>query len=257
MNEETSKKQDMVVAGFLATVVLGLIIALALFVKNVNSDVDKDLLYSQDINSFMQGGSESVKLEDESSSDVLSQNVQNPPKEEPMSDKKYSSRPEMTLNEEMNYKAVLRTNKGDITVDLFEDESPVTVNNFVFLAREGFYNGVIFHRVINDFMVQGGDPTGTGMGGPGYSFEDEINDKKLVAGSLAMANSGPNTNGSQFFIVTAASTPWLDGKHTNFGTVTEGMEVVRTIEGSPTGQNDKPLETVLINSIEIIEEPKS
>ncbi|OGC47942.1 peptidylprolyl isomerase [candidate division WWE3 bacterium RIFCSPHIGHO2_01_FULL_42_13] len=160
----------------------------------------------------------------------------------------------MQLTEGVDYKAVLHTSKGDITLDLFEQESPATVNNFVFLAKEGFYNGTIFHRIIKDFMIQGGDPTGTGRGGPGYAFADEFNEVNLVRGSLAMANSGPNTNGSQFFIVTAEATPWLDGAHTNFGKVIEGMEIVAAIEGSQTDSGDRPLEDIVVTSVEITEE---
>ena len=166
----------------------------------------------------------------------------------------YTEPPEMQIDINKNYKAVVQTNKGSITLDLFEKDAPVTVNNFVFLAREGFYNGTVFHRVISGFMIQGGDPTGTGTGGPGYRFDDEINNIKLVNGSLAMANAGPNTNGSQFFIVTAESTPWLDGQHTNFGAVTEGINVVLNIENSPTIENDAPLEPIIIESITIVEE---
>src|SRR6476469_6670336 len=130
--------------------------------------------------------------------------------------------------------ATLHTNHGAIAVELFDDDAPKTVDNFLKLARDGIYNGVIFHRVIPDFMIQGGDPTGTGTGGPGYQFEDEFNDHKVERGALAMANAGPNTNGSQFFIVTTEATPWLDGKHTVFGKVTSGMEVVDTIEQTDT-----------------------
>jgi cyclophilin family peptidyl-prolyl cis-trans isomerase len=122
--------------------------------------------------------------------------------------------------------ATLHTNHGAIELELYPDDAPKTVENFVKLAREGFYDGVIFHRVIPDFMIQGGDPTGTGTGGPGYQFEDEFNDHKVVRGALAMANAGPNTNGSQFFIVTTQEASWLDGKHTVFGSVTSGMDVV-------------------------------
>ena len=125
--------------------------------------------------------------------------------------------------------ATLHTNKGAIAVELFDDDAPKTVENFKKLAADGFYDGVIFHRVIPDFMIQGGDPTGTGTGGPGYTFEDEFNDHKVERGALAMANSGPNTNGSQFFIVTADACPWLDGKHTVFGRVTDGMDAVDAI----------------------------
>ena len=161
--------------------------------------------------------------------------------------------PAMQLVDGVNYSAVITTNMGDVTVDLFESLSPITVNNFVSLARDGFYDGLIFHRVIDDFMIQGGDPTGTGSGGPGYSFADEFNDEKLVKGSLAMANAGPNTNGSQFFIVTADKTPWLDGKHTNFGFVTEGQEVIDAIAKVEKDARDKPLEDVVIESIAIVE----
>src|SRR5437773_2927778 len=141
--------------------------------------------------------------------------------------------------------ATLHTNHGPIEVELFDDDAPKTVENFRKLAQDGFYDGVIFHRVIPDFMIQGGDPTGTGTGGPGYMFEDEFNDHKVERGALAMANAGPNTNGSQFFIVTAEATPWLDGKHTVFGKVTEGMDVVDTIAGVERASSDKPHEPVV------------
>lgn len=153
--------------------------------------------------------------------------------------------------------AVLKTNQGDIELK-FYNESPVTVNNFLHLAKEGFYNGTLFHRVIPNFMIQGGDPNSKnsdrsthGMGGPGYKFQDEFNNHKLVRGSLAMANSGPNTNGSQFFIVTAQATDWLDGKHTNFGYVVSGMDVVDKIEKMQTDANDHPLEDIKIEGIEL------
>src|ERR671938_777491 len=138
--------------------------------------------------------------------------------------------------------ATLHTNHGAIELELFAHDAPKTVQNFEDLARKGFYDGVIFHRVIPDFMIQGGDPQGTGTGGPGYTFEDEINEHKVERGTLAMANSGPNTNGSQFFIVTTDSAPWLDGKHTVFGRVVDGMDVVDRIEGTRTGGGDKPVE---------------
>ena len=147
--------------------------------------------------------------------------------------------------------AILHTNHGDIEVDLFEDDAPKTVENFVKLAGDGFYDGVIFHRVIKDFMIQGGDPTGTGTGGPGYTFEDEINSRKVVRGALAMANAGPNTNGSQFFIVTTGEAPWLDGKHTVFGEVTSGMDAVDSIEGTETGAGDRPVDDARIESVEL------
>jgi len=145
----------------------------------------------------------------------------------------------------------LHTNKGAIEFELFDDDAPKTVENFVKLARDGFYDGVVFHRVIPDFMIQGGDPTGTGRGGPGYTFEDEFNDNKVARGAFAMANAGPNTNGSQFFIVTAEATPWLDGKHTVFGRVTNGMGVVDEISNVDTDANDKPRDDVTIERVEL------
>jgi peptidyl-prolyl cis-trans isomerase B (cyclophilin B) len=145
--------------------------------------------------------------------------------------------------------ATMRTNHGAIGVELFDDDAPKTVENFTKLAGDGFYDGVIFHRVIPGFMIQGGDPTGTGSGGPGYEFEDELNDRKVERGALAMANAGPNTNGSQFFIVTAPACPWLDGKHTVFGCVTSGMDVVDAIENVKTGPGDRPRDEVRIESV--------
>ena len=154
--------------------------------------------------------------------------------------------------------AVIKTNLGDITVKFYAQESPITVNNFLNLAKSGFYNGTKFHRVIKDFMIQGGDPlskdddwSNDGTGGPGYQFQDEFNQHKLVKGSLAMANSGANTNGSQFFIVTAEATSWLDGKHTNFGQVTGGLDIVDKIGKVKVNENDHPTEDVIINSIEL------
>src|SRR6478735_6089101 len=145
--------------------------------------------------------------------------------------------------------ATLHTNHGPIEVELHDGDAPKTVENFRKLAGDGFYNGVIFHRVIPDFMIQGGDPTGTGTGGPGYQFEDEFNSNKVERGALAMANAGPNTNGSQFFIVTTEAAPWLDGKHTVFGRVTGGMDVVDTISGTDTDAADKPSSDALIERI--------
>jgi cyclophilin family peptidyl-prolyl cis-trans isomerase len=147
--------------------------------------------------------------------------------------------------------ATLHTNHGAIALELFEGEAPKTVENFRKLAGDGFYDGVIFHRVIPDFMIQGGDPEGTGSGGPGYSFEDEFNEHRVVRGALAMANSGPNTNGSQFFIVTADACPWLDGKHTVFGRVTDGMDVVDAISAVDTDAADRPRESVVIERIDL------
>jgi cyclophilin family peptidyl-prolyl cis-trans isomerase len=145
----------------------------------------------------------------------------------------------------------METNHGTIEIELFDDDAPKTVENFKKLAGDGFYNGVIFHRVIPDFMIQGGDPTGTGSGGPGYQFEDEFNEHKVERGALAMANAGPNTNGSQFFIVTADACPWLDGKHTVFGKVTSGLDVADTISNLDTGANDKPRDEVRIESVRL------
>jgi peptidyl-prolyl cis-trans isomerase B (cyclophilin B) len=147
--------------------------------------------------------------------------------------------------------ATLQTNHGPIALDLYDADAPKTVENFRKLAEDGFYDGVIFHRVIPDFMIQGGDPTGTGTGGPGYTFEDEFNDHPVARGALAMANAGPNTNGSQFFIVTADACPWLDGKHTVFGGVTSGMDVVDAISQVATGASDRPSEDVVIERIDL------
>jgi peptidyl-prolyl cis-trans isomerase B (cyclophilin B) len=146
--------------------------------------------------------------------------------------------------------ATMHTNHGPIELELFDDDAPKTVENFVKLSRDGYYDGLIFHRVIKDFMIQGGCPQGTGTGGPGYEFEDEINEHKVVRGALAMANAGPNTNGSQFFIVTTDAAPWLDGKHTVFGKVTSGMDVVDALEALPTDGRDRPQEDARIEKVE-------
>jgi cyclophilin family peptidyl-prolyl cis-trans isomerase len=147
----------------------------------------------------------------------------------------------------------MHTNHGAIQLELFDDAAPKTVDNFVKLSRDGYYDGLIFHRVIPDFMIQGGCPQGTGTGGPGYEFEDEINDNKIVRGALAMANAGPNTNGSQFFIVTTEAASWLDGKHTVFGRVSSGMEAVDAIEGTETGAGDRPVKDAVIERVEVHE----
>src|SRR4029077_13027054 len=147
--------------------------------------------------------------------------------------------------------ATMETNQGAIEIELFDDDAPKTVENFKKLANDGFYNGVIFHRVIPDFMIQGGDPTGTGTGGPGYQFEDEFNDHKVVRGALAMANAGPNTKRIQFFIVTTEAAGWLDGKHTVFGRVTDGMDVVDTISDLETDGRDRPTADVVIERVEL------
>jgi peptidyl-prolyl cis-trans isomerase B (cyclophilin B) len=147
--------------------------------------------------------------------------------------------------------ATLHTSEGAIELELYPDAAPKTVENFEKLSRDGFYEGVIFHRVIPDFMIQGGDPTGTGTGGPGYEFEDEFNEHRVTRGALAMANAGPNTNGSQFFIVTAEEASWLDGKHTVFGRVTAGMDVVDRISQAERDANDRPCTPVTIDRVEL------
>jgi peptidyl-prolyl cis-trans isomerase B (cyclophilin B) len=149
--------------------------------------------------------------------------------------------------------ATMNTTQGAITFELFDEDAPKTVENFRRLSSEGFYDGLTFHRVIKDFMIQGGCPQGTGTGGPGYTFEDEINQHKVERGALAMANAGPDTNGSQFFIVTAESCPWLDGKHTVFGRATAGMDVVDRLEGVATDDADRPNEPIAITSIDLSE----
>ncbi len=147
---------------------------------------------------------------------------------------------------------VMSTSEGDINIELFDGDAPKTVENFLKLSNDGFYNGLVFHRVIKDFMVQGGCPEGTGRGGPGYTFEDEFNAHKVERGALAMANAGPNTNGSQFFLVTAPSCPWLDGKHTVFGKITAGMEIVDKIESQPVDGMDRPLDDVMIENVSVV-----
>jgi peptidyl-prolyl cis-trans isomerase B (cyclophilin B) len=147
--------------------------------------------------------------------------------------------------------ATMHTSAGPIALELFDEDAPKTVENFRKLSADGFYDGLVFHRVIPDFMIQGGCPQGTGTGRPGYTFEDEINEHKIVRGALAMANAGPDTNGSQFFIVTTEAAPWLDGKHTVFGEVTAGMDAVDAIEGQPTDGSDRPVEAQTIERVEL------
>jgi cyclophilin family peptidyl-prolyl cis-trans isomerase len=147
--------------------------------------------------------------------------------------------------------ATMHTSAGKIELELFDQDAPKTVENFRKLASDGFYDGLIFHRIIQDFMIQGGCPQGTGTGGPGYKFEDEINQHKVVRGVLAMANAGPNTNGSQFFVVTAQECPWLDGKHTVFGRVVDGMDTVDKLDRVETDGSDRPLEPQRIEQIEV------
>lgn len=176
-----------------------------------------------------------------------------PPSEEP-TDRQYSAPPPLTLDVNKSYTARLNTNMGIIDIELFAAAAPTTVNNFIFLARDGYYDGVTFHRVIKDFMIQSGDPTGTGGGSPGYQFEDEIVASLIFdrPGLLAMANSGPNTNGSQFFI-TVVPTPWLNGRHTIFGEVINGQEIVDQISLVAKTPQDRPLEPVVIESLDITE----
>ena len=171
-----------------------------------------------------------------------------------MPPKQYDDQPGLILEPSKQYAAIIRTNHGDIALDLFAANAPRTVNNFVFLAREGFYDGVVFHRVIPDFMIQGGDPTGSGRGGPGYQFQDEFDPALTFSGPglLAMANAGPGTNGSQFFI-TVAATPHLNNRHTIFGRVTAGQEVADAISQVPTGSGNRPREAVTISTVEITE----
>ncbi|MEA2264691.1 MAG: peptidyl-prolyl cis-trans isomerase [Solirubrobacteraceae bacterium] len=147
--------------------------------------------------------------------------------------------------------ATINTSEGSMEFELFDADAPKTVGNFRNLAGRGFYDGLIFHRVIKDFMIQGGCPEGTGTGGPGYKFEDEFNHHKIVRGALAMANSGPNTNGSQFFIVTADACPWLDGKHTVFGQLKSGEEVVNAIEAIQTDGRDRPTQPITLDSVDL------
>jgi cyclophilin family peptidyl-prolyl cis-trans isomerase len=147
--------------------------------------------------------------------------------------------------------ATIHTTQGAVAVELFDEDAPKTVENFTKLAGDGFYDGITFHRVIPDFMIQGGCPRGDGTGGPGYEFEDEQNEHRVVRGALAMANRGPNTNGSQFFIVTTDAAPWLDGKHTVFGRVSEGMDVVDAISETPRDANDRPREPIIIDRIDL------
>lgn len=166
----------------------------------------------------------------------------------------YAQPPALTIDTAATYTAAIRTNRGDITARLLADESPATVNNFVFLAREGFYNGVVFHRVIQNFMIQGGDPTGTGAGGPGYKFADELGAARshgYKMGTLAMANAGPNTNGSQFFIMHVDY--GLPPQYSVFGKTIDGLDVVNDIATSATDGQDRPLEDVVISTIEITE----
>ncbi|MCS7458629.1 peptidylprolyl isomerase [Paenibacillus doosanensis] len=186
--------------------------------------------------------------------------------EAPAVSKIYAQPPEMTIDETKTYEATVHTNKGDFTIELFPHEAPVTVNNFVFLSREGYYNDVTFHRIVQSFMIQTGDPTGTGAGGPGYKFKDELNSPfRYEPGVVAMANSGPDTNGSQFFICTGPDSDYLNQmpNYTIFGRVTDGMDTVRAIAATPvgkqkqTGEESAPVEAVTIQSVDIVEKDAS
>lgn len=186
----------------------------------------------------------------QSNTELLAASCANPPQK--TAEKTYSANPCVLPDAELkSKKAVIETTMGTITVELFDADSPYTVSNFIFLAKENYYNDTIFHRVIEPFVIQGGDPLGNGMGGPGYDFADEINSHKVDKGALAMANSGPNTNGSQFFIVTKGPQTHLDGKHTVFGKVIEGMEIVDKIAAVDVDDSDKPLTDVKITKISI------
>ena len=172
--------------------------------------------------------------------------------------RKTYTQPQQVLQDGVNYTAKIKTNMGDIEIDLLEKETPIAVNNFIFLAKENFFNGIIFHRVVKGFVIQGGDPTGTGTGGPGYTFQDEVNKRKYTKYSVGMANSGPNSNGSQFFIVTGTIQEGnLDalnsGTYTLFGEVTNGKDIVDTIEKVSVDSNDKPNNPVIIQLVEIIQ----
>jgi cyclophilin family peptidyl-prolyl cis-trans isomerase len=257
---------------------LGVFILIALSVSacslnktnSTNSEQEKQIINSgQAINETntpttginTQDNNNSLNLDASTSSEAISSST---PKEiisvEPAAKNNNMINPENFESLTAKYSsAIIKTSLGDIKVKFYANESPYTVNNFLNLAKLNFYNGVKFHRIIKDFMIQVGDPlskgddtTLYGTGGPGYSFKDEFNNHKLVAGSLAMANSGSDTNGSQFFIVTAAATSWLDGKHTNFGEVVSGMDVVKKIEAAETNARDLPLTPITINSIELL-----
>lgn len=203
-----------------------------------------------------QNSQDTITLNSQNNPNQPTQNTRDTTTEQKGGDTKmqFTQAPKMEIDVAKTYSAIIKTNKGDITVTLTAKETPKTVNNFIFLAKKGFYNGTIFHRVIKDFMIQGGDPTGTGTGGPGYRFEDEFTAKQTfdAKGVLAMANAGPNTNGSQFFI-THAETPWLNGKHTIFGKVVKGMEVVDAIASTQVGAQDRPVEDITISTIEVQE----
>lgn len=266
MTNEQSKRsqnQNIMPIVILTLAAIGLII---LFYSRGTDSQTQDVSLTEQTVTLEEGAFEGeVGFQGEAEGDFLQDNNQqtpqspeqipetntNQPGESTMLNRNQMDKPEMIIDQSQNYTALMETNYGPITLELFAQDTPATVNNFVYLSQEGFYDGLSFHRIISDFMIQGGCPLGTGAGGPGYQFQDEESSQLLVEGSLAMANSGPNTNGSQFFIVTAQSTPWLDGKHTNFGRVIEGMEVVEQIASVQTGPNDQPLQPITIESISI------
>lgn len=257
MTEKPRNKSNLTLIIIVVFTLLGLIIVLSTRGKNPTID-DISLGQSNQDGSEIILDSSSNQLSKDTVGQKTEQNTakdaQNATTQDQPSttiNKTRMPQPPMTIDSSKTYFASLNTNLGLIKLELFASQTPVTVNNFVYLANEGFFNNLIFHRVIKDFMIQGGCPLGTGTGNPGYQFQDEPNSAPLVKGSLAMANSGPNTNGSQFFIVTKEATPWLDGKHTHFGKVIEGMDVVDKIETVNTDNNDKPLQPVIINSVEI------
>jgi cyclophilin family peptidyl-prolyl cis-trans isomerase len=247
INKQKDQTQNtvLVVIGVLAIIIVGVTV---INKKNTPTEQDIDLRDETNLNKeIVSEETEIDPLSQDIPTDIINQSTENPT----TMNKTQMPEPKMIIDQTKEYLAEINTNFGLITVQLFADVTPVTVNNFVYLAKEGFYNDLTFHRIIKDFMIQGGCPLGTGTGNPGYSFPDEVNSEPLVKGSLAMANSGPNTNGSQFFIVTGEATPWLDGLHTHFGRVIEGIEIVEQIESTPTVANDKPAEPVIIHSVTI------
>ena len=247
-NDESDNSSTLIYAIIIIIMIAITILGLFFFKQDKNTTTDLDLTSQQLVEKDSTSPTTAV-IESTTNTD---QNINQTETQPPMN-KTNLTRPEMTIDPNKEYIATMNTSQGVVKIKLFAQETPVTVNNFVYLAQNKFYDGLIFHRVIKDFMIQGGCPLGNGTGGPGYKFEDEQNSAPLVQGSLAMANSGPDTNGSQFFIVTAAATPWLDGVHTHFGQVIEGMDVIMKIDTTPTGSNDKPTQNITINSVTISE----
>ncbi len=247
-NDESDNSSTLIYAIIIIIMIAIAILGLFFFKQDKNTTADLDLTSQQ----LVEKDSTSPTTAVIKSNTNTDQNINQTETQPPMN-KTNLTRPEMTIDPNKEYIATMNTSEGVVKIKLFAQETPVTVNNFVYLAQNKFYDGLIFHRVIKDFMIQGGCPLGNGTGGPGYKFEDEQNSAPLVQGSLAMANSGPDTNGSQFFIVTAAATPWLDGVHTHFGQVIEGMDVIMKIDTTPTGSNDKPTQNITINSVTISE----